>query len=246
MLENLKNYLGSFLSITMNITAFSHAKRYLNFLQIGNLAKAVVQVVLVADALFIAMLRTVKSILCSQDGVLLKLGFTKLELINKINFKINCFFRLGGKIKKKLKKTTHFFLAVSTAFSIHFALKGTHREGCSSASTEPALSSPRCAALKSKSPPRTSQELQGGHKNGAETGCSPVVIPWPGSPVPQECERGKILLSVCFWGSLVSTSKIIFKGCKTERASQSIISTYQATSSFHSNNDEDNLAFPSG
>lgn len=109
MLENLKNYLGTFLSITMNITALSHAKRYLNFLQIGNLAKAVVQVVLVADALFIAMLRTVKSILCSQDGVLLKLGFTKLELINKINFKINGFFRLGGKIKKKTEKNYTLF-----------------------------------------------------------------------------------------------------------------------------------------
>lgn len=100
MIENCNNYLGTFLSITMNITTLSHAKCYLNFLQICNLAKAVVQVVLVADVLFLAMLRIVESILCSQDGVLLKLGFTKFELINKINLKINGFFRLGGKIKK--------------------------------------------------------------------------------------------------------------------------------------------------
>lgn len=30
MIDNLKNYLGSFLSIAMNITTLSHAKYYLN------------------------------------------------------------------------------------------------------------------------------------------------------------------------------------------------------------------------
>lgn len=40
---------------------------------------------LVADVLFIAMLRTLKSILCSQDGVFLKLSVTKLKLIKKLN-----------------------------------------------------------------------------------------------------------------------------------------------------------------
>lgn len=85
MIDILKNYLGSFFSITMNITTPSHAKYYLIFLWICSLAKAVVQVMLVADVLFIAMLGTLKSILCSQDGVVLKLCFTKLELIKKKN-----------------------------------------------------------------------------------------------------------------------------------------------------------------
>lgn len=80
MINNFKNYLGTFLSIKMNLTTLSHAKYYL---QICNLAKAVVQVMLVSHILFVTMLRTMKSILCSQDGVFLKLCFTKLELIKK-------------------------------------------------------------------------------------------------------------------------------------------------------------------
>lgn len=57
MRDNFKKTkkLGTFLSITMNITILSHAKYYLNFLQICSLAKAVAQVVLVADVLFIAL-----------------------------------------------------------------------------------------------------------------------------------------------------------------------------------------------
>lgn len=85
----------------MNITTLSHAKYYLNFLQICNLAKAVVQVMLVADILFIEMLRTLKSTLCSRDCVFIKFGFIKLDELknNKKKFKNQVVFRLGGKIK---------------------------------------------------------------------------------------------------------------------------------------------------
>lgn len=114
----------------MNITTPSHAKYYLIFLWICNLAKAVVQVMLVADILFIAMLRTLKSILCSQDGVFLKLCFIKLELIKNF-FKIKVIFRLGGKINIKffLKKSAQRMHTFPCSFQQPFEFTLPCREG---------------------------------------------------------------------------------------------------------------------
>lgn len=81
---------------------------------------------LVADILFIALLRTLKSIPSSQDCVFLNLCFIKLELVKQFKFFLGLVERL--KYQKKATFTAHSNSSLSSFFLAALCL-ARHSEG---------------------------------------------------------------------------------------------------------------------